>query len=115
MAAHASNWHMYGPGITRITVTGFKSLATKADVKIRPLTVLAGANSSGKSSLMQSLLLMKQTLDNERIPGPFWLSGDLAEYTSADQFLTIDPKQPDAAKRLTIEVEARETGWNCHL
>jgi hypothetical protein len=111
MAVHPSNWHLYGPEITRIAVTGFKSLATKADVEIRPLTVLAGANSSGKSSLMQPLLLMKQTFDNERIPpGPFWLSGDLAEYTSADQFLTIDPKQPDAAKRLTIEVEA-EGDW----
>ncbi len=107
MAVHPSNWHLYGPGITRIAVTGFKSLATKADVEIRPLTVLAGANSSGKSSLMQSLLLMKQTFDNERIPpGPFWLSGELAAYTSADQFLTIDPKQPDAPKRLTIELEA---------
>ena len=111
MAVHPSNWHLYGPGITRIAVTGFKSLATKADVEIRPLTVLAGANSSGKSSLMQSLLLMKQTFDNERIPpGPFWLSGELAAYTSADQFLTIDPKQPNAAKRLMIELEA-EGDW----
>jgi len=111
MTTHPSNWHLYGPGITRIAVTGFKSLATKADVEIRPLTVLAGANSSGKSSLMQSLLLMKQTFDNERIPpGPFWLSGDLARYTSADQFLTIDPKRLDAPKRLTIELEA-EGHW----
>ena len=111
MAAHQSNWHLYGPGITRIAVTGFKSLAAKTDVEIRPLTVLAGANSSGKSSLMQSLLLMKQTFDNERIPpGPFWLSGELAEYTSADQFLTVDPKQVGAPKRLTIELEA-EGDW----
>src|SRR5437016_3401627 len=109
MAAYPSNWHLYG--ITRIAVTGFKSLATKADVEIRPLTVLAGANSSGKSSLMQSVLLMKQTFDNERIPpGPFWLSGELAAYTRADQFLTMDPKQPDAPRRLTIELEA-EGNW----
>jgi predicted ATPase len=111
MAVHPSNWPLYGPGITRIAVTGFKSLATKTDVEIRPLTVLAGANSSGKSSLMQPLLLMKQTFDNERIPpGPFWLSGELAGYTSTDQFLTIDPRQPGAPKRLTIELEA-EGNW----
>jgi predicted ATPase len=111
MTAHPSNWHLYGPAITRIAVTGFKSLATTADVQIRPLTVLAGANSSGKSSLMQPLLLMKQTFDNERIPpGPFWLSGELARYTSADQFLTIDPKQTRVPKRLTIELEA-EGNW----
>src|SRR5580692_7341578 len=105
MAVPNSNANLYGPGITRIAVTGFKSLAAKADVEIRPLTVLAGANSSGKSSLMQSLLLMKQTFDNERIPpGPFWLSGELAEYTSADQFLTTDPRQPNAPRRLMIEL-----------
>ncbi|MGA3010505.1 MAG: AAA family ATPase [Terracidiphilus sp.] len=111
MAVLPSNWYLYGPGITRIAVTGFKSLATKADVEIRPLTVLAGANSSGKSSLMQPLLLMKQTFDNERIPpGPFWLSGELAEYTSTDQFLTNSPTEIDAPKQLTVELEA-EGNW----
>ena len=68
MEVHPSNWHLFGPGITRISVAGFKSLTKKADAEIRPLTVLAGANSSGKSSLIQPLLLMKQTFDNERIP-----------------------------------------------
>jgi len=72
MAVDSSNAYLLGPGITRIAVTGFKSLAARTDVEIRPLTVLAGANSSGKSSLMQPLLLMKQTFDIERIPpAPF--------------------------------------------
>jgi len=78
-------------GITRIAVTGFKSLATKTDLEIRPLTVLAGANSSGKSSLMQPLLLMKQTLESDVDPaGPFLLSGPYpnTKYTEAAQFLS---------------------------
>lgn len=111
MAVHPSNANLYGPGITRIAVTGFKSLANKTDVEIRPLTVLAGANSSGKSSLMQPLLLMKQTLDNERIPpGPFWLWGELARYTTADQFLSAVPANPKNSKLLTIELES-ENSW----
>lgn len=111
MAVHPSNSHLYGPGITRMAVTGFKSLANKTDVEIRPLTVLAGANSSGKSSLMQPLLLMKQTFDNERIPpGPFWLWGELARYTTADQFLSNSLLQSGVSKQLTIELEA-ENNW----
>ncbi|HUD76006.1 MAG TPA: AAA family ATPase, partial [Terracidiphilus sp.] len=103
MEVHPSNWHLFGPGITRIAVTGFKSLATKTDVEIRPLTVLAGANSSGKSSLMQPLLLMKQTFDIERIPpGPFWLRGEQVGYDTADQFLSSIPLQAETSKRLTI-------------
>jgi hypothetical protein len=89
MAIHRSDAHLLGPGFTRIAVTGFKSLATKTDLEIRPLTVLAGANSSGKSSLMQPLLLMKQTLESDVNPaGPFLLSGPYARYTQARQFLS---------------------------
>lgn len=78
-----------GPGINRISVTGFKSLVAKTDLEIRPLTVLAGANSSGKSSFMQPLLLMKQTLESEVNPaGPFLLSGPYTRYTQANQFLS---------------------------
>ena len=50
-------------GITRITVGGFKSIVEEQSIEVRPLTILAGANSSGKSSIMQPLLLLKQTLE----------------------------------------------------
>ena len=46
-------------GITRITVGSYKSIAQEQSIEIRPLTLLAGANSSGKSSIMQPLLLLK--------------------------------------------------------
>ena len=51
-------------GITRISVSGYKSLAEECSIEIAPLTILSGANSSGKSSIMQPLLLMKQTLES---------------------------------------------------
>ena len=62
-------------GITRITVKGFKSLAEETSIEIRPLTILAGANSSGKSSIMQPLLLLKQTLEATYDPGPLKIDG----------------------------------------
>ncbi len=37
-------------GITKIAVKGFKSIAAECEIDVRPLTLLAGANSSGKSS-----------------------------------------------------------------
>jgi hypothetical protein len=91
-------------GITRIAVTGFKSLASKADVETRPLTVLAGANSSGKSSLMQPLLLMKQTLESDfNAAGPFLLSGPYLQYTGTAQFLTRPPGRKGSSQPLTLE------------
>jgi predicted ATPase len=62
-------------GITRIAVEGFKSIATRQEIEIAPLTILAGANSSGKSSIMQPLLMLKQTLEATYDPGPLKIDG----------------------------------------
>ena len=37
-----------GKGITAISLENFKSLANDTEIAIRPLTIIAGANSSGK-------------------------------------------------------------------
>ncbi len=54
MAIQPDNWQLDAPGVTRVAVTGFKSLAANTDEEIWPLTVGVGANSSGKSSLIRS-------------------------------------------------------------
>ena len=72
-------------GITRITVQGFKSLRDETSIEIRPLTILAGANSSGKSSIMQPLLLMKQTLEAPYDPGALLLNGPIVRYSQSEQ------------------------------
>src|SRR5258708_29377682 len=75
-------------GITRITVAGFKSISDEQSIEVRPLTILAGANSTGKSSIMQPLLLMKQTLEASFDPGPLWLGGPNVKFTSVEQLLS---------------------------
>ncbi len=61
--------------LASISVSGFKSIAEEQAIEVRPLTILAGANSSGKSSIMQPLLLMKQTILAPFDPGGLLLSG----------------------------------------
>ena len=75
-------------GITKIAVKGFKSIAEKCEIDIRPLTILAGANSSGKSSIMQPLLMLKQTLEAPYDPGPLLLDGPNVQFTEVSQFLS---------------------------
>lgn len=75
-------------GITRLTVGGFKSINPEQSIEIRPLTILAGANSSGKSSIMQPLLLLKQTLEATYDPGALLLNGPNVRFTSVDQLLS---------------------------
>lgn len=75
-------------GITAINVRGFKSIDLEQGIQIRPLTILAGANSSGKSSIMQPLLLLKQTLEATYDPGALLLNGPNVKFTSVDQLLS---------------------------
>lgn len=75
-------------GITKIAVKGFKSIAEECEIDTRPLTILAGANSSGKSSIMQPLLMLKQTLEAPYDPGPLLIDGPNVQFTEASQFLS---------------------------
>jgi predicted ATPase len=81
-------------GFTEIGVCGFKSFAQETRIQLGSLTILAGANSSGKSSIMQPLLMMKQTLEAPYDPGALLLDGPNVHFTSGEQMLSIDRKPP---------------------
>ena len=51
-----------GAMLDYLHLTHFKSWRDSGRVALAPVTMLLGANSSGKSSLLQSLLLLKQTV-----------------------------------------------------
>ena len=53
--------------ITHIRMKNFKSWKDSGEVKLAPLTGFFGTNSSGKSSLLQMLLLLKQTVRREEV------------------------------------------------
>ena len=53
--------------ITHIRVENFKSWQDSGEIKLAPLTGFFGTNSSGKSSLLQMLLLLKQTVGKEEV------------------------------------------------
>lgn len=50
--------------LTSLRMKNFKSWADTGKLSLAPLTVFFGANSSGKSSLLQMLLLLKQTAES---------------------------------------------------
>lgn len=96
------------PGIVSIVVAGYTSIADRRAIDVRPLTILAGTNSSGKSSMMQPLLLLKQTLDATYDPGALLLNGPNVKFTNANQlfsnFLSCPVKKSFS---LSVYVELR--------
>ncbi len=50
--------------LTGLRVRNFKSWKDSSDIRLAPITLLFGTNSSGKTSLIQLLLLLKQTAES---------------------------------------------------
>lgn len=71
-----------------ISIRGFKSIFDEQNIRLAAITLLSGANSSGKSSALQPLLLMKQTIESQYDPGILLLDGANAKFTSIDQILS---------------------------
>ena len=69
--------------ITNWKVSNFKSIREETELSLKPLTIFAGANSSGKSTFIQSLLLIAQTLAHKVSSRSVVLNGAL---TSLGQF-----------------------------
>ena len=63
-----------------VTVERFKCFEASTTIDLAPLTVILGRNNSGKSSLIQSLLLLKQTLAEPRPDVPLHLEGTVSAF-----------------------------------
>jgi predicted ATPase len=70
----------------RLRLWNFKSFG-KADVELRQVTLLAGLNAAGKSSLVQALLLIRQNYLQSPRPRALELNGDLVRLGTAKEVL----------------------------
>lgn len=61
--------------IKSISLEKFKAFSSLEDLEIRPLTVLCGVNSGGKSSILKSILLLKQSYENPSLTNEATLNG----------------------------------------
>jgi predicted ATPase len=57
-------------------LSNFKGFKKLEPIELKPLTVLCGINNSGKSSIIQSLLLMKQNVDSRQITSDYMYISD---------------------------------------
>lgn len=86
----------------------FKAFSASSSMPIRPITLIYGPNSSGKSSILQSLLLMKQTLDEAETPETLLLpKGNLVDLGGYREFIHRHDTERPFCVRLNISIENR--------
>lgn len=61
--------------LKNISLKNFKAFSDLENLEIKPITILSGTNSCGKSSLLQSILLLKQTLESQSLNQTLLLNG----------------------------------------
>lgn len=92
------------PNLAWLEVGSFKSIDEPQRISFCPLTVLAGANSSGKSSMLQALLLLKQTLDVSYDPGAMLLDGANTRVSRASDLVYGASRAGLGGSRFTISL-----------
>lgn len=95
----------------KIRLKNFRSFRDTGWVEIRPLTVLVGANSSGKSSFLRFFPLMKQTLMQPSGSPLLWF-GNLVDFGSFSEALSRQAQPKEIELRFALELERGELARN---
>lgn len=93
--------------ITQLSISGYKALNNSPELSVKHLNILAGANASGKSSLIQVLLLLRQSLTREGKVEELLLSGDLYEAGTAQ-----DVFHPNCGRKIEITLKDGSRAYN---
>lgn len=72
--------------IKAISISNFKSFSMGEEIKLAPITLIYGPNSSGKSSIIQAIMMLKQTIDKENGFGKLVTEG---EHISLGSFTNV--------------------------
>jgi predicted ATPase len=87
--------------LRKIELTDFKSIG-QSKVELSPLTVVVGANSSGKSTLLQSILAVVQGSRARSHEGEFPLNGRFVRLGTFGETKKFGTEQPDSPIQISV-------------
>jgi len=82
--------------ISKITLRNFKVFKEKTEFNFSKINLLTGINGRGKSTLLQSLLLFKQSLEYNENTDKLILNGSCVELGKFDDVMNIDARRDDS-------------------
>ncbi|MCH8310662.1 MAG: AAA family ATPase, partial [Chloroflexi bacterium] len=87
--------------LTRLRIKNLKGLRDTGDMAIRPLTFLIGPNSAGKSTVIEALLMIRQTVDSRDMKNPLLIDGPYVKLNSYRDLIFGH----DTKNQLSIELD----------
>ncbi|HEY1352215.1 MAG TPA: DUF3696 domain-containing protein [Ktedonobacteraceae bacterium] len=87
------------------SIKNFKPIVDSGELQLMPITVLAGRNSSGKSSLLQSILMIAQTLGSRLLDRPLLPNERLVQLGTFEDILSETGHSRTLELRFGLEIE----------
>lgn len=101
--------------IAEIRLRNFKCF-DELDLRVAPLTILSGSNGAGKSTVLQALLLLRQSaIHGELQNGRVVFNGDLVQLGSAGATMRDDAPLGSALELAIEWDDGAEAGWRLAL
>lgn len=96
--------------ITNLKIRNFKALQ-EADVPLRPLSLFTGLNGMGKSTLMQAILMLRQSYQQQSLQNQgLILNGELTQIGTASDALSEGAPEDFLEIEVTLDQD-RVFGW----
>lgn len=89
-------------------IQNFKPILDSGELKLAPVTVLAGRNSSGKSSLLQSILMIAQTLSSRLLDRALLPTGPIIQLGTFEDILSEQTNLRTLVVGFELEMEREE-------
>ncbi|MDF7801789.1 AAA family ATPase [Pontiellaceae bacterium B1224] len=96
-------------GITSISIENFKGFGEKVTIPLKPITLLFGANSAGKSTVLQAIAMIRNMLEKGlQNPLPIECSGQHFALGGFRELIHIH----DTDRKISFEIESPVNSQN---
>ena len=98
--------------ITAIRIENLRSLKDTGFIQIKPLTILLGANSSGKSTFLRSFLLFAQSV-NKQLRGPIsWFDDAMVDFGDFQTAVNKEARENGDPIRFSFVIDNRNDDFD---
>ena len=93
--------------IDKLRIQNLRSIADSGDIELKPIMILLGANSSGKSTFLRSFPLFAQSVD-KKLRGPVaWFDTSFVDY---GDYKTAKNKYAEEQEGITFSYQMSKVG-----
>jgi predicted ATPase len=98
--------------LKKLSINGFKCFSNLTSIEFAPITIIIGPNNSGKSTILQSLLLIKQTVESKNESPVLQLNGPHFDFGTYKDLVSDHNLNRNII--MEVEIESNNKNKDCY-